>query len=88
MMITDMCLPYRNNEEYFKCMTAVEDNSLDNIHGWKQHRWECAVPLLYVTAKDLYPQDRNCCAWTKHVTIAGQSAVSWDPEKPVDFCGI
>ena len=75
-----MCLAYRNNEEYFKCMNDNEDGSPENIHGWKQTQWECGVNLCYTTAKDLYPQERNCCAWTKHFLDSS--------EKPLEYCGL
>ena len=69
MLISDMCLAYRNDEEYYKCLHAHEENSIENIHGWRQVQWECGVNLMYKTGKDLYPQDRNCCPWTKHILL-------------------
>ena len=68
-------------------MYDLEEKSIEKIHGWKENQWECGVNLLQVTARDLYPQERNCCTWTKHSTLAAQGAVNWK-ENPVDFCGI
>lgn len=87
MLISDMCLAYRNDEEYYKCLHAHEENSIENIHGWRQVQWECGVNLMYKTGKDLYPQDRNCCPWTKHILLQNQKAFDWN-DGPVDYCGI
>lgn len=81
MLITDMCLAYKNLEDMVVCK-----QSGGNI-GWGSQRYDCLMSF-YGAGKDLDPKEVNCCAWTKYIPMNGWGFDMRAKGRQTSYCGI